>query len=130
MKKLAFVIGLSAYVVMSASASSLAARRVDDSSGVAASRDNRIESSITATERRLLMLDQVLYPETAATDNTVADSQFAHRRGERDTADTITTFTDSQLSYRQGERGGEAEPATTSTDTERLFCEGDICIVP
>lgn len=130
MKKLAFVIGLSAYVVMSASASSLAARRVDDSSGIAAGPDNRIESSITATERRLLMLDQVLYPETAATDDTATDSQLAHRRGERESADTITTFTDSQLAYRQGERSGEAEPDTTSTDTERLFCEGDICFVP
>jgi hypothetical protein len=115
MKKLAFVLGLGAFIVISASAGTLAARRVDDTSGVAASRDSRIESSVTATERRLLMLDQVLYPETAATDETT---------------DTGTTFTDSQLVYRQGERGGAAESDTTSTDTERLFCEGDICIVP
>ena len=132
MKKfaLAFVTGLGAYVLVSASAGSLAARRVDDSSGAAVIRDSRIESSVTATERRLLMLDQALYPETAATDYTITDSQLAHRQGERLTADTSTTFTDSQLVYRQGERGGAAQTDTISTDTERLFCEGDICIVP
>jgi len=73
MKKfaLALVTGLGAYVLVSASAGSLAARRVDDSSGAAVIRDSRIESSVTATERRLLMLDQALYPETAATDYTI-----------------------------------------------------------
>jgi hypothetical protein len=132
MKKfaLALATGLGVFVLISASAGSLAARRIDDSSGAAVIRDNRIESSVTATERRLLMLDQALYPETAVTNDTVTDSQLAHRQGERVTADTSTTFTASQLIYRQGERGGAAQPDTTSTDTERLFCDGDICIVP
>lgn len=117
MKKLALalVIGFGVFIVISASASSLAARRAEDTSGVAANGDSRIESSVTAAERRLLMLDQALYPETAA------DSA---------TTDTSATFTDSQLVYRQGEGGGAAQVDTTSTDTERLFCDGDICIVP
>ena len=131
MKKLALalVIGLGVFIVISASASSLAARRAADTSGVAANGDSRIESSVTAAERRLLMLDQALYPETAA-DSAITDSQLAHRQGERATTDTSTTFTDSQLVYRQGEGGGAAQVDTTSTDTQRLFCDGDICIVP
>ena len=116
MKKLVLAIGLGAYFVFSASALSLAALRADTAAGIAAIRDSRIAWAVTGTNARLLFLNEALYPEAAA-DSAVTD-------------DTSTTFTDSQLVYRQGERSGAAQADTTSTDTQRLFCDGDICLVP
>jgi hypothetical protein len=66
MKKLALAIGLGAYVVFGASSGSLAAYRVDNTAGVAANRDSRIWSE-TATNARLLFLNEALYPETTGT---------------------------------------------------------------
>ena len=117
MKKLVLAIGLGAYFVFSASALSLAALRTDTAAGIAAIRDSRIAWAVTGTNARLLFLNEALYPDTSATTTAVTD-------------DTSTTFTDSQLVYRQGERSGAAQADTTSTDTQRLFCDGDICLVP
>jgi hypothetical protein len=106
MKKLALAIGLGAYVVFSASANSLAALRTDTASGVAAIRDSRIAWSITGTNARLLFLNEALYPETTA---AAPSSPGAH--GDQERADM-------------------AQPYGTSTETQRLFCDGDICVVP
>jgi hypothetical protein len=105
-KKLALAIGLGAYVVFSASANSLAANRIDTASGVAAIRDSRIAWAVTGTNARLLFLNEALYPETTV---TVTPSRGAHGNQER--ADM-------------------AQPYSNSMETQRLFCEGDICIVP
>ena len=107
-KKLALGIGLAAYVVFGASSGSLAANRIDNGAGVATSRDSRNWSE-TATNARLLFLNEALYPDTNATVVTVTSSRGAHGNQER--ADM-------------------AQPSSISTDTQRLFCEGDICLVP
>ena len=106
MKRLALAIGLGAYVVFGASSGALAAYRVDNTAGVAAIRDSRIAWSETATNARLLFLNEALYPDTTAT----ADAAIA--------------------SHGNQERADMAQPATSRTDTERLFCDGDICLVP
>lgn len=106
MKKLALAIGLGAYIVFSASANSLAALRSDTSSGVAAIRDSRIAWWITGTNARLLFVNEALYPETGS---ATPSSPGAH--GEQERADM-------------------AQAGTTSTETQRLFCDGDICVVP
>jgi hypothetical protein len=129
MKKLALAISLGAYIVLSASASSLAAYRADNASGVAANRDSRIAWSVTGTNARLLFLNEALYPETTGT--AVTNAQLEHRKGERaSTTDASAALTDSQLAHRKGERADAAQTDTTSTDTQRMFCEGDICLVP
>ncbi len=106
MKKLALAISLGAYIAFSASASALAALRIDNSAGVASIRDSRVAWSVTGTNARLLFLNEALYPETTI---VVTSSLSAH--GDQERADM-------------------AQPYTTSTETQRLFCEGDICIVP
>lgn len=106
MKKLVLAIGLGAYVVFSASANSLAANRTDIASGVAAIRDSRIAWAVTGTNARLLFLNEALYPETTV---TVTASRGAHGNQER---------------------VDMAQPSTNSAETQRLFCEGDICLVP
>jgi hypothetical protein len=103
MKKLALAIGFAAYIVFGASSGSLAAYRVDNAAGVA----SRIWSE-TATNARLLFVNQAFYPETVGTSGT--GSRAAHGIQER--ADMAQTY------------------ATWSTDTQRLFCDGDICLVP
>src|SRR6059058_5932740 len=108
MKKLALAIGLGAYIAFSESASSLAALRADTAAGIAANRDSRL-ASVTGTNARLLFLNEALYPDTNATVATVTSSRGAHGNQER--ADM-------------------AQPSSISTDTQRLFCEGDICLVP
>ena len=60
MKKLALAIGFSAYIVFGASSGSLAAYRVDNTAGVATSRDSRLSWSETATNARLLFLNEAL----------------------------------------------------------------------
>jgi len=65
--------------------------------------------SVTGTNARLLFLNEALYPDTNATVVTVTSSRGAHGNQER--ADM-------------------AQPSSISTDTQRLFCEGDICLVP
>jgi len=109
MKKLALAIGLGAYIVFSASASSLAALRADTAAGIAANRDSRLAWSVTGTNARLLFLNEALYPDTSATVAAVTSSRGAHGNQER---------TDM------------AQPSSISTDTQRLFCEGDICLIP
>ncbi len=106
MKKLALAIGFAAYVVFGASSGSLAAYRVDNGAGVATNRDSRNWSE-TATNARLLFLNEAFYPETAVTGG--AASPAAHGIQER--ADL-------------------AQSNKASTDAQRMFCEGDICLVP
>jgi hypothetical protein len=132
MKKLALVImGLGAYIAFSASAGSLAALRVDNAAGVAETRDSRVTSAVTEINRRLLFLDNVLYPDTASTSSAVTDAQLEHRRGERaPTMDISATFTEAQLNQRQGERAGTTDSEATTTAEQPMFCEGDICWVP
>jgi hypothetical protein len=106
MKKLALAIGLAAYVVFGASSGSLAAYRVDNGAGVASNRDSRIWSE-TATNARLLFLNEAFYPETA-----------------------VTAGAASPAAHGIQERADMAQPYTASTDAQRMFCEGDICLVP
>src|SRR5712691_11307137 len=131
MKKLALAISLGAYIAFSASASALAALRIDNAAGVASIRDSRVAWSVTGTNARLLFLNEALYPETTDTSTTFTSSQLEYRRGERAaSSDSGTALTDSQLAHRKGERADPAQTDSTSTDAQRLFCEGDICIVP
>jgi hypothetical protein len=152
MKKLALAIGFAASVVFGASSGSLAASKIDNGAGVATNRDSRVAPwSETATNARLLFLNEAYYPETTAGDSVVV----AHGKQERaDTAQsstsrTLETTTDARLlitnealypettaidsvvvAHGKQERADTAQTDTSSTDTERLFCEGDICIVP
>jgi hypothetical protein len=107
-KKLALAIGLGAYIVFSASASSLAALRADNAAGVAAARDSRLWSA-TGTNARLLFLNEVLYPDSST---------------------IVSVGTSSRSAHGDQERADMAQRSTISTDTQRLFCEGDICLVP
>jgi hypothetical protein len=75
MKKLALAIGLGAYVVFGASTGALAAYRVDNTAGVATVRESRIAWSETATNARLLFLNEALYPDTSATSSAATDTQ-------------------------------------------------------
>lgn len=63
MKKLALAIGFAAYVVFGASSGSLAASKIDNGAGVATNRDSRVWSE-TATNARLLFVNEAYYPET------------------------------------------------------------------
>src|SRR5207245_8647982 len=83
MKKLALAIGLGAYIVFSASASSLAALRADTAAGIAANRDLRLAWSVTGTNARLLFLNEALYPDTSATVAAVTSSRGPHGNQER-----------------------------------------------
>jgi hypothetical protein len=105
MKKLALAIGLGAYIVFGASGGSLAAYRVDNTAGVALNRASRIWSE-TGTNARLLFLNEALYPDTTV---TAGASLSAH--GDKERADM-------------------AQTRAASTDTQRMFCDGDICLVP
>jgi hypothetical protein len=58
---------------------------------------------------QLLFVNEALYPDTTATGAAITASAAAH--GDQERADM-------------------AQLDTTSTDTQRLFCDGDICIVP
>jgi hypothetical protein len=62
-------------------------------------------TSEMAANARLGITNEALYPETTATDSVV-------------------------VAHGKQERADMAQTDTSSTDTERLFCEGDICIVP
>jgi hypothetical protein len=152
MKKLALAIPFAAFIVFGASSGSLAASKIDNGAGVATNRDSRVAPwSETATNARLLFINEAYYPETTAADSVVV----AHGKQERaDTAQSgtsrtsetaanarllitnealypETTATDSVVvAHGKQERADTAQTDTSSTDTERLFCEGDICIVP
>jgi hypothetical protein len=106
MKKLALAIGLGAYIVFGASGGSLAAYRVDNTAGVALNRASRNWSE-TGTNARLLFLNEALYPDT-----------------------TVTAGTVPQAAHGVQERADMAQTKAASTDTQRMFCEGDICLVP
>jgi hypothetical protein len=107
MKKLALAISFAAaYVVFGASTGSLAAYRVDNGAGVATNRDSRIWSD-TATNARLLFLNEAFYPET-----------------------TVSIGVTSPGAHGNQERADMAQSNTFSTDTQRMICEGDICVVP
>jgi len=152
MKKLALAISLGAYIAFSASASALAALRIDNAAGVASIRDSRVAWSVTGTNARLLFLNEALYPETTS---AVTSSLSAHGDQERaDMAQPYTTssvtgtnarllfvnealypettiaVTSSLSAHGDQERADMAQNSTTSTETQRMFCEGDICIVP
>jgi hypothetical protein len=101
MKKLALAIGLGAYVVFGASSGSLAAYRIDNPNGVAAA---RIPWSESGTNVRLLFLNERLYPDVAA-------------------ATSIGAFGNQ-------ERAEASQRSTSATDTQRMACDGDICLVP
>jgi len=87
-KKLALAIGFAAYVVFGASSGSLAASKIDNGAGVSATRDSRIWSE-TATNARLLFVNEAFYPETAATASAVTS------HGEQERADMAQTNTSS-----------------------------------
>lgn len=106
MKKLALAIGLGAFIVFGASSGSLAAYRGDNTAGVAANRDSRIAWSVTATNARLLFLNEALYPDTTGAVRAAIGS------------------------HGNQERADMAQPNTSRTDTERMLCDGDICPVP
>jgi hypothetical protein len=154
MKKLALAIPFAASIVFGASSGSLAASKIDNGAGVATIRDSRVSPwTETATNARLLFLNEALYPETTTAGYSVV---VAHGEQERaDTAQPSTprnseTATSARLlmtnealypettaaaysvvvAHGEQERADTAQTETFSTDTERLFCEGDICIVP
>jgi hypothetical protein len=104
MKKLALAIGFAAYVVLGASSGSLAANKIDNSAGVATNRDSRIWSD-TATNPRLLFLNEAFYPETTV----VADGTSPAAHGIQERVDL-------------------AQSNTASTDSQRMACDGDICL--
>jgi hypothetical protein len=106
MKKLALAIGFAAYVAFGASSGSLAANKIDNSAGVATNRDSRIWSD-TATNPRLLFLNEAFYPETTV----VADGT-------------------SRVAHGIQERADLAQSNTASTDSQRMACDGDICLAP
>src|SRR5882724_1989224 len=106
MKKLALAVGFAAYVVFGASSGSLAAYRVDNGAGVATNRDSRIWSD-TATNPRLLFVNEAFYPET-----------------------TVTGDGTSRAAYGIQERADMAQSNTASTDSQRMACGGDICLAP
>ena len=108
MKKLALAIGLGACVGFSASANSLAASRIDTASGVVAIRDSRIAWSVTGTSARLLFLNEALYPDTTGT----------------------AAVTASPGAHGNQERADMARPYAAGRVMQRLFCDGDICLVP
>ncbi len=106
MKKLALAIGFGAFIVFGASSGSLAAYRGDNTAGVAANRGSRVPWSVTATNARLLFLNEALYPDTTVTVGAAITS------------------------HGNQERADMAQPDTSRTETERMICEGDICLVP
>ena len=101
MKKLALAIGLGAYVVFGASSGSLAAYRIDNPNGVSAA---RIPWSESGTNVHLLFLNERLYPDVAATTSIGA--------------------------FGNQERAEAAQGSRSATDTQRMACDGDICLVP
>ena len=105
MRKIALAIGFAAYVVFGASSGTLAANKIDNGAGVATNRDSRIWSD-TATNPRLLFLDEAFYPET-----------------------TVTGGAASPAAHSIQERADLAESNTASTDWRRMACDGDICLV-
>jgi hypothetical protein len=105
MKKLALAIGLGAYVVFGASSGSLAAYRVDNTAGVAAARDSRIAWSETGTNARLLFVNQAFYPDT-----------------------TVSAGATSPGAHGNQERADMTRSNTTDTETQRMLCDGDICL--
>ena len=132
MKKLVLSIGLGSYLVFGAAAGALAANRADETAGAVAIRegdnasaasrwlvdeplspetsiDQSAVTSALAAIRRLRFIDASLYSETPAVESAVVASPGAH--GEQERADM-------------------AQPYTASADTERLFCDGDICLLP
>jgi hypothetical protein len=79
MKKLALAIGFAASIAIGALSGSLAASKIDNGAGVATNRDSRVAPwSETATNARLLFLNEALYPETTAADSVVV----AHGKSE------------------------------------------------
>ena len=134
MKKLALAIGFAAFIVFGASSGSLAASKIDTGAGVATNRDSRVAPwSETATNARLLFVNEAYYPETTAADSVVV----AHGKQERaDTAQSSASRTSETAANARLLMTNEAlypetaQTDTSSTDTERMFCEGDICIVP
>jgi hypothetical protein len=105
MKKLALAIGFAAYVVFGASSGSLAANKIDNGAGVSANRDSRIWSE-TATNARLLFLNEAFYPETAAT---------AYR---------------AVVAHAEQERADTAQTIASRTETLRMICGDDLCLAP
>jgi hypothetical protein len=106
MKKLALAIGFAAYIVFGASSGALAANRIDNAAGVATNRDSRIWSD-TGTNARLLFLNEAFYPETS-----------------------VTAGAASPATHGVQERADRARSNTASTDTQRMACDGDICLAP
>jgi len=102
MKKLALAIGLGAYVVFGASSGSLAAYRVENAAGVAA----RVAPwSETATNARLLFLNEALYPATSSVTVSIG-------------------------AYGNQERADMAQSYTIGAETQRMLCAGEICLTP
>lgn len=73
MKKLVLAISFGAYIVFGTQGTSLAAYRDDSTASRNATRDSSIAYPETGTSRRLLFINEQLYPDTAVvwdTDNT------------------------------------------------------------
>ena len=67
--KLSLGVGLGAYIVFGASAGALAAYRVDNTNGATAARDARIAVWSSLANRRLITINEVLYPDGASSDS-------------------------------------------------------------
>ena len=125
MKKLVLAIGFAAFIVFGASSGSLAAYRVDNGAGVATNRDSRIWSE-TGTNPRLVLVNEALYPDTVVTAGVPIAAHGNQERADAARASSATSIG----AHGNQERADMAQAPAFSTDTQRMFCEGDICLVP
>jgi hypothetical protein len=67
--KLALGVGIGAYIVFGASAGALAAYRGDSTNGSADARETRIAVWSSVANRRLIFINEMLYPDVAGADS-------------------------------------------------------------
>jgi len=134
MKKLVLSIGLGSYLVFGAAAGALAANRADETAGAVAIREG---DNASAASRWLLFVDEPLAPETSIDQSAVTDALAAIRRLRfidaslySETSAVESAVVASPGAHGEQERADMAQSYTASADTERLFCDGDICLVP
>jgi hypothetical protein len=153
MKKLALAIPFAASIVFGASAGSLAASKIDNGAGVAANRDSRVAPwSETATNARLLFVNEAYYPETTGAADSVV---VAHGKQERaDAAQSSTSRTSETaanarllitnealypettaadsvvVAHGKQERADTAQIDTARTDALRMTYGDDLGLVP
>ena len=133
MKKLVLSIGLGSYLVFGA-AGALAASRADETAGAVAIREG---DNASAASRWLLFVDEPLAPETSIDQSAVTNLLAAIRRLRfidaslySETSAVESAVVASPGAHGEQERADMAQPYTAETDTERLLCDGDICLVP